>query len=108
MADVRIADLYEKAGLVTDISTGDFGAEISVRVSEGAIESATGTQVEPDREFSSFVGCIRGGVNADYSPGQKLRDAAGDTLSERRIQRLESAVDDLETYDSVTALTRRF
>ena len=108
MADVRIADLYEKADLVTDISTGDFGAEISVRVSEGATESVTSTQVEPDREFSSFVGCIRGGVNADYSPGQKLRDAASDTLSERRIQRLESAVDDLETYDSVTALTRRF
>jgi 2-methylcitrate dehydratase PrpD len=107
MADARIADLYEKAELATDVSTGDFGAEISVRVSEGALESATGTQVEPDREFSSFVGCIRGGVNADYSPSRKLRDAAGDTLSERKIQRLESAVDELETYDSATALTRR-
>jgi len=107
MADERIAALYEKAELVTDISTGDFGAEVSVRLEEGAVESATGVQATPDREFSSFVDCIRGGVNADYSASQKLREAAGDTLPERRIARLESAVDDLESFENITAFTQR-
>lgn len=108
IGDGRVRDLYRKTELATDISAGDFGAEISVRTEQGVVESTTGiASVEPDRQFSSFVGCIRGGVNADYSADQKLREAAGDTLPERRIQRLSAAINDLESFDDVNRLTRR-
>jgi 2-methylcitrate dehydratase PrpD len=109
IGDDRVLDIYRRTEGVTDISVGDYGAAVTVTTSAGQVESTIGVDgLDLAQEsYDSHVGCIRGGVNANFDGDDKFHKAASDTLSTRKIDRITAAVDDLESFDDINAFTRK-
>lgn len=106
VGDSRVRHFYESVEAMTDVSVGQFGAEVSVVTSDGTFESLVGApQRLGESEYESFVGCIREEVTADFSGRDKLELAAGDVLSRGRIRRIDRLIDDIERVRDVRRLT---
>lgn len=107
LADDDLRALFEKMQGATDLSVGDFGGKVVV-TTDGSVPDQVGlTRFDEDgygAEYASVVECIRDGVDAGFDGSDKLRIAAGDTLSDRRIDRIDAAVADLESMTDVGRL----
>lgn len=101
--DDRIRTLFERTEAATDLSVGDFGGKVVVRIAEDAVGEIRRSL--NDRTFSSVVTCQRSSVEPGDTFGrEKLRRAASDTIGSR-WKRIDRAVDEIETYDDVNRFT---
>jgi 2-methylcitrate dehydratase PrpD len=102
--DHRIRALFERTEAATDLSVGDFGGKVVVRIPDD--EPGELRRTLNDREFSATVTCQRSSVDPEDSFGrEKLRRAAADTVGSR-WRRIDSAVDRIESFDDVNRFTR--
>lgn len=102
--DDRVRALFERTEAATDLSVGDFGGKVVVRIPDDEFGELRRTL--NDREFSATVTCQRSAVDPGDSFGrEKLRRAAEDTIG-NRWERIDRAVDDIESFDDVNRFTR--
>jgi hypothetical protein len=102
IADDRIETLFGRFEQATDLSVGQFGAEVTAVVDGDAFEARLG-----EREYQSFVPCIQEDVMDGWTGSRKLERAATDVIGSRRVARLDDAVETLDDGGDVRALTAR-
>jgi 2-methylcitrate dehydratase PrpD len=102
IADDRIETLFGRFEQATDLSVGQFGAEVTAVVDGDTFEARLG-----EREYQSFVPCIQDDVMDGWTGSRKLERAATDVIGSRRVARLDDAIETLESVGDVRALTAR-
>jgi 2-methylcitrate dehydratase PrpD len=107
--DETLLTLYDRVEAAFDASVGEFGAAVTVITDEETYEGEIGGPGLFSRagRYDDFVACIRGEMNEDFTADRKFRRTAGDVLSERRVDRILAAIDDLESFESMRAFTSR-
>ena len=102
IADDRIETLFGRFEEATDLSVGQFGAEVTVVLDGDAFEARPG-----GREYQSFVPCIQDDVMDGWTGSRKLRRAATDVVGSGRVEALDAAIEDLESVGDVGSLSAR-
>ena len=102
IADDRIETLFGRFEEATDLSVGQFGAEVTVVLDGDALEARLG-----EREYRSFVPCIQDDVMDGWTGSRKLRRAATDVIGSGRVEALDAAIGNLESVDDVASLSAR-
>ncbi|PSP89431.1 hypothetical protein BRC90_03565 [Halobacteriales archaeon QS_4_69_34] len=100
--DPRLRELFGKTEGAVDLSVGDFGGKVIVRIPND--EFGETRRSLKDRAYSSTVTCIRSEAVDDGFGREKLRRAAVDTIGDR-WREIDRAVDRIETYDDVNSFT---